>query len=161
LKEPKVAWCTRAIFEAECGGAEKLRALLGVHVAGFDSPSEGDRDRSLRAASLIYKHGRPRPVPGSKSPLDQLFDEMSADELRQSAEPGKWPPRLKSRLRAVGFTRCDDADAATPNAEAPGAAHADRDVTQSQPVRPPRPHPPRPEPDTAARVAHTDGDLDD
>src|SRR5262249_31871712 len=66
--DAKVAWCRRAIFEAECGGAEKLRALLGVHAAGFDSPSEGDRDRSLRAASLIYKHGRPRPVPARSPP---------------------------------------------------------------------------------------------
>ena len=38
LADPKVAWCIRAIFEAECGGAEKLRALLGVHAAGSPSP---------------------------------------------------------------------------------------------------------------------------
>jgi hypothetical protein len=67
LADTKVAWCTRAIFEAECGGAEKLRALLGVHAAGFDSPSEGDRDRSLRAASLIYKPGRRGRFPAPSS----------------------------------------------------------------------------------------------
>ena len=75
----------------------------------------------------------------------------------------KWPPRLKSRLRALGFTRSDDADAATPNAEVPDAADADPDVTQPQPVRPPHPRPlgPEPEPDIAARVTSSRCGNDD
>jgi hypothetical protein len=166
LRDPKVAWCTRAIFEAECGGAEKLRALLGVHAAGFDSPSEGDRDRSLRAASLIYKHGRPRPVPGSKSPLDQLFDEMAPAELEQFAVHREWPARFGTRLRALGFTRRDDADATETSAETSDTNDGDSAGTDAPvgapspaPSRPLRPRPRDPEPDTAARGACGDGDA--
>src|SRR5262245_12470476 len=82
LRDPKVRFCSQAIFEAEgIGSATKLKAVLGHHLAGYDSVDAGDRDRSLRAASLVYKHGRPRPQPGEKPLADRLLDEMDQQEL--------------------------------------------------------------------------------
>jgi hypothetical protein len=133
LRDPKVAWCTRAIFEAECGGAEKLRALLAVHAAGFDSPSEGDRDRSLRAASLIYKYGRPRPSADAKPLPEALFDEMSPAELERFAVHREWPARFAPRLRAAGW-QIDRSGAAPTLAEAPDVPHDDAAGEGEQPT---------------------------
>lgn len=99
LRDPKVQFCTRAIFEAEgIGSGAKLRAVLGHHLAGYDSLDGGDRDRSLRAAALVYKHGRPKPLPGTKSLPDQLLDEMTPAEADHFAKTGEWPARLRQRL---------------------------------------------------------------
>jgi len=42
LRDPKVQFCTQAIFEAEgIGSATKLKAVLGHHLAGYDSVDGG------------------------------------------------------------------------------------------------------------------------
>jgi hypothetical protein len=92
--------------------------------------SGGDRDRSLRAASLVYKYGRPKPPSGTKPLPGQLLDEMTQAELLRFAEHREWPARFAPRLRACGWTV--SASAATrPNAEAPNFFRElvlDRDV---------------------------------
>src|SRR5262245_7458402 len=99
LRDPKVQFCTQAIFEAEgIGSAAKLKAVLGHHLAGYDSVDGGDRDRSLRAASLVYKHGRPRPQPGEKPLADRLLDEMDQQELETFITEKRWPERFRDRL---------------------------------------------------------------
>src|SRR5262249_862931 len=96
------------------GSATKLKAVLGHHLAGYDSVDAGDRDRSLRAASLVYKHGRPRPQPGEKPLADRLLDEMDQQELENlhhgeavaPALPGPpWPRRGSPRRRCATTTR--------------------------------------------------------
>src|SRR5262249_19016328 len=44
LRDPRVAFCVQAITEAEGLSGVKLRAVLGHHLAGYDSPDGGDRD---------------------------------------------------------------------------------------------------------------------
>jgi hypothetical protein len=108
LRDPKVQFCTQAIFEAEgIGSATKLKAVLGHHLAGYDSVDGGDRDRSLRAASLVYKHGRPRPQPGEKPLADQLLDEMDQQELETFIQEKRWPERFRDRLAPSLFAAMD------------------------------------------------------
>jgi len=161
MRDPAVQHAYQALLEARGLSGAKLDSIHALHLSRHSAVDGGDRDRSLRALALARKYVVPRPASDSKPALDGILDEMSPAELEQFAVHRKWPERFRSRLRALGFTRRDEADVVTPNAEAPDAADAYPDVTEPQPVRPPRPHPPRPEPDTAARVAHTDGDLDD
>jgi hypothetical protein len=108
LRDPKVQFCTQAIFEAEgIGSAAKLKAVLGHHLAGYDSVDGGDRDRSLRAASLVYKHGRPRPQPGEKPLADRLLDEMDQQELETFIQEKRWPERFRDRLAPSLFAAMD------------------------------------------------------
>jgi len=110
LRDPKVAFCVQAIAEAEgIGSAAKLQAIIGHHMSRFDSCDSGDRDRSLRAASLVYKIVRratpSAPIAGSalsgRGSLDQLLDQLSPIELRRLADHGVWPKRLAPFLRAT------------------------------------------------------------
>ena len=90
LKDPRVEFCVQAILEAEgIGSGAKLRAIVGQHMARFDSTDGGDRDRSLRAASLVYKltHRAASPAAnrnggaGGVGSMDYLLDQMSPAEL--------------------------------------------------------------------------------
>jgi hypothetical protein len=109
LKDPRVEFCVQAILEAEgVGSGAKLRAVIGQHMARFDSPDGGDRDRSLRAASLVYKLAHRAAPPavnasgtGPRGSVDQLLDQMTQEELRRLADHGIWPRRLAHFLRAT------------------------------------------------------------
>jgi hypothetical protein len=92
LEDPKVSYCAQALLEAEGVSPAKLRAIHAHHLAGFDSPEPGDRDRSLRATALAYKYLRPPPAPaGTKPLLEQLLDEMTPEELRRfEVAPVPW-----------------------------------------------------------------------
>src|SRR5262245_46282363 len=161
MRDPAVQHAYQALLEARGLSGAKLDSIHALHLSRHSSPDGGDRDRSLRALALARKYVVPRPPVGAKSIADQLLDEMTSAELDRFATHREWPARFAPRLRALGFTRRDDADAATPNAEAADAADAIPDVTQLQPVQPPHSHPPRREPDIAARTTSGDGDPDD
>ena len=158
MRDPAVQHAYQALLEARGLSGAKLDSIHALHLSRHSSPDSGDRDRSLRALNLAHKYLVPRPSAGTKPVPEQLLDEMSPAELEQFAVHRKWPARFAPRLRALGFTRRDDADAATPNAEAADAADADPDVSQPQTVRPLHPHPRRPDPDTAACGDDSDDD---
>src|SRR5262249_44280493 len=104
LRDPRVAFCVQAITEAEGLSGAKLRAVLGHHLAGYDSPDGGDRDRSARIAALIYKQARPKP-PDEASP-GKLLDEIAGEELRRFAASGRWPARFAAHLGRVPSGAC-------------------------------------------------------
>jgi hypothetical protein len=104
LRSPKVRFCVDAILEAEGLSGAKLRSILGHHLAGYDSIDAGDRDRSARVATMIYRHARPKPLPGTQSPSDWLLDQMTAQELENLAEHRLWPARFARYLRATATT---------------------------------------------------------
>jgi hypothetical protein len=127
LKDPRVEFCVQAILEAEgIGSGAKLRSVIGQHMARFDSPDGGDRDRSLRAASLVYKLAH-RAVPpaanrngyaGGVGSVDYLLDQMSPAELERFADHRVWPARFARYLRATAAT--DPPLSATPDGPAGG-----------------------------------------
>jgi hypothetical protein len=81
-------------------------------MARFDSPDGGDRDRSLRAASLVYKlaHRAASPAAnrnggaGGVGSVDYLLDQMSPAELERFAEHRLWPARFARYLPATAAT---------------------------------------------------------
>jgi hypothetical protein len=133
LEDPKVSYCAQALLEAEGVCPAKLRAIHAHHLAGFDSPEPGDRDRSLRATALAYKYIRPphtaRAGMGGSATGD-IFDGWTSAELAAFAERKVVPRRFASRFIAnLAHPEPDDEPhdvaepdtAAAPSAPSPAA----------------------------------------
>jgi hypothetical protein len=123
LATPNVQHAYQALLEAQGLGLGRLREIHALHLARHTSPDGGDRDRSLRALNLAYKHVVPKPPVGAKPVLDEVLDEMTPAELERFATSREWPARFAPRLRACGWTT--PPAAARPNAEGPDAPHDD------------------------------------
>jgi hypothetical protein len=108
LSDPKVQYVLQALLEARGLGLARLDQLLAVHVARFDSPDGGDRDRSLRGIGMFYKYGVPRPPASAATEPDDIINQMSQAELERFVNQKVWPARFRSRLCAAGFAPSSD-----------------------------------------------------
>src|SRR5262245_339244 len=95
---PRSKHAFQALREARGLSAEKLYQIHAAHLARHSSPDGGDRDRSLRALNLAYKHVVPKPPVGAKPVLDEVLDEMTPAELERFATSREWPARFAPRL---------------------------------------------------------------
>jgi hypothetical protein len=124
LATPNVQHAYQALLEATGLGLGRLHQIHALHLSRHTSPDGGDRDRSLRALNLAYKHVVPKPPIGAKPVFDEILDEMTSAELLRFAEHREWPARFAPRLRAHGWTVPASAATRT-NTDAPDTPHDD------------------------------------
>jgi hypothetical protein len=144
MRDPAVQHAYQALLEARGLSGAKLDSIHALFLSRHSAVDGSDRDRSLRALALARKYLMPRPV-GAKPVLDEVLDEMTADELRTFAESGRWPARFAPRLRAAGW-QLRPCGAATTSPVGPHHLRDDPADDAAVPAPPPEPalHPARP-----------------